>query len=817
MRTFTKISIFFIAIFMAASLTNAQQQIAFEGNINQGQGFASWNADGSGPEPAATGHINPNTGTASTYYAASYDYITENPDHAGFHMMPGMTGFSTFEQALSNNGYSPEDVKVKLGLGSYEEDVEGLDWFSMEDHTFANHYSLGLSFEIDGEPMLSGHLTYINHQRTGSENYWYINSSFTNLTDISVGGALSELAAAFLNDLNGKELVIYGEMVAAQIINGYGRSGYAFNLVNGMLTVGNPTLPFEGLNADHEGFAGWDADGSGPEPEANGHNTQLYYGASLDYDGIDPDPNACLGHFLDGSTGFFNTLLQLQYRGFEIGDLKVKLGLESLGPDVQGEDWGTGWSNYYNNSLIVEIGGEPILAVMQDTNKLVSMSTYWLSGTSFGQVYDISTNASPEAQSVAQSFLNDMGTHFLRTNVDEINYVMLFDGSGRDGAIYEITAGAFVAIHAKATFIPEGPVSGTWTAENSPYYVDGHLTVENGETLTIEPGVEVAVRGPYRFDVQGCLKAEGTADDNIIFTRSNPNLWWDGFDFFETPADNQASVFDHCLFEYGYGLGAGQGRNSGGMFAIKQFDSVMILNSIFRYNKVNRNGVYPPSGGAIGLWNANIFVSKCIFYENEAEYGGAFFAYENSEPVVSNCLFYNNHAYYGGAITMYEYCNGVFINNTIATNTANYGGAFYFYYLSNPEIINSIIWDNEATIGDQVYSSTSAVSHPGFYYCDIEGGQAGFGGSQINGGYFANLEDDPMFSGDEFFPYSLLNENSPCWNAGTPDTSALFIAYNQYLPETCLCDSTRIADGCIEIGAYEYPLSVGINQYNLLF
>jgi hypothetical protein len=355
------------------------------------------------------------------------------------------------------------------------------------------------------------------------------------------------------------------------------------------------------------------------------------------------------------------------------------------------------------------------------------------------------------------------------------------------------------------TVVYGGQVAGHWTAENSPYYVDGHLTIENGETLTIEPGVKVAVRGPYHFEVQGCVKAEGTAEENIIFTRSNPNLWWDGFDYFETPAENQTSVFDHCLFEYGYGLGTEQGRNSGGMFAIRQFDSVLILNSTFRYNKVDRNGYYPPSGGAIGLWNADIFVSKCIFYANEAEYGGAFFSYEYAEPVVSNCLFYNNHAYYGGAITMYEQCNGVFINNTIVENTANFGGAFYFYYLSNPEIINSILWDNEATIGDQVYSSTTAVSHPGFYYCDIEGGQAGFGGSLINGGYFANLEEDPMFTNDPDLPIYSVEGGSPVIDFGTPDTSAWY--YPQYLPETCLCGHPREWGTCIDMGVYEYVLS----------
>ena len=86
-------------------------------------------------------------------------------------------------------------------------------------------------------------------------------------------------------------------------------------------------------------------------------------------------------------------------------------------------------------------------------------------------------------------------------------------------------------VHEKATFVPGGVISGTWTAEQSPYYVEGHLSIQNGQTLTIEPGVKVAVRGPYHFTVQGCVMAEGTEDDNIIFISSNPVLWWDGFDY----------------------------------------------------------------------------------------------------------------------------------------------------------------------------------------------------------------------------------------------------------------------------------------------
>lgn len=818
MRIFTKSILktiwIIVAIIFMANYANAQQQIPFEGYLSQGQGFASWNANGSGPEPAATGHINPLTGTPSTYYAASLDYITQNSEDAGFHLLPEMTGFPDFELSLISNGYTPEDVTIKLGLGSYEEDIEGLDWLTLGEDYYANHYDIEVNFELDGQAMLIGNLCYINHQRTGTENYWYLNSPFTNLTDVSVGGVVAEIAAAFLNDMDGKELIFYAEMDVAQTISGNGRSGYSFNLLNGMLTAGNPTLPFQGLNADHEGFAGWDADGTGLEPYGNGHLTQLYYGASLDYDNIDPDPSACLGHFLEGSKGFFNTELQLQYRGFEIGDLKMKLGLESLGPDVQGEDWGYQngyhWCNYYNNGGIIELNGEPILVMMQDTNKLLSMSSYWTSGTGIGKVYDISQNASPEAQFVAQSFLNDLGTHYIKTITSNIQYHSSFNGYGRDGALYELEEAALMGVHQKATFIPEGPVSGIWTAENSPYLIDGHLSIENGQTLTIESGVEVKVRGPYHFDVQGTILAEGSADENILFTRSNPVFWWDGIDFNNTPAENDTSKIDHCIFEYGYAQGTIIKFNCGGAIAILNFDKIGIYNSVFRHNKADIPGNYPPSGGAIAFEQSDLTIQKCEFYDNSSEYGGAIFVYNQTNPVISNNLFYQNTSNNGGAICYWENCGGILINSTFADNQANYGGALYFYDHSNPQVIGNILWGNEAAVGgNQVYSSL-LNSSPGFYYCDIEEGQAGFEGYTINGDYLFNIQEDPLFSGDEVFPYSLLDATSPCWNAGTPDTSAWY--YPQYLPETCLCGADRIADGCVDIGAYETILGTGITH-----
>ncbi|MCF8369976.1 MAG: T9SS type A sorting domain-containing protein [Bacteroidales bacterium] len=342
--------------------------------------------------------------------------------------------------------------------------------------------------------------------------------------------------------------------------------------------------------------------------------------------------------------------------------------------------------------------------------------------------------------------------------------------------------------------------------EGSPYYIDGHISIADGQTLTIEPGVMVGIRGPWHFSVQGCVLAEGTVTDTILFTRSNPNIQWDGFDYYETPATNDSSKFDYCIFEHGYGYGGSNmptsnAMNCGGIFYLRFMDKLEIKNSEFRYNESSKQGYYPPSGGAMLLWNSDPFIQKCKFYENNALYGGAMMMYKYSNPVISNCLFYDNQADKGGALCFFENGNGIIINNTLADNSANLGGALYFTENSNPKIINTLIWGNTAqTDGNQVHLSIQ--NSPGFYYCDIEGGQLGFSGTASSGDYLFNIDADPLFWGDTV-PYRIIG-GSPCIEAGTPDSSAYF--YLQYLPACCFKECDRILDDKIDIGAYEQSI-----------
>ncbi|MBN2790144.1 MAG: hypothetical protein JXR69_08135 [Candidatus Delongbacteria bacterium] len=72
-----------------------------------------------------------------------------------------------------------------------------------------------------------------------------------------------------------------------------------------------------------------------------------------------------------------------------------------------------------------------------------------------------------------------------------------------------------------ATIIDTPTVSGSWDITSSPYEIYCDIEIPNGETLSIEPGVEVIFFGHYRLNVQGKIIATGTEDHNIFFKANN--------------------------------------------------------------------------------------------------------------------------------------------------------------------------------------------------------------------------------------------------------------------------------------------------------
>lgn len=91
-----------------------------------------------------------------------------------------------------------------------------------------------------------------------------------------------------------------------------------------------------------------------------------------------------------------------------------------------------------------------------------------------------------------------------------------------------------------------GNVSGTWTKAGGRYIVTCNLTVPSGQTLTIQPGVEVVIGQGLRIDVLGRIIAEGTAVERITFRGTNPSLYWDTLEVRYGSAGD--SCFLNCKF-----------------------------------------------------------------------------------------------------------------------------------------------------------------------------------------------------------------------------------------------------------------------------
>ncbi len=252
---------------------------------------------------------------------------------------------------------------------------------------------------------------------------------------------------------------------------------------------------------------------------------------------------------------------------------------------------------------------------------------------------------------------------------------------------------------------------------------------------------------------------------------------------------------------------SGYGVTSGAGIYIDSSQHILISNNFITDNYSNNCGF---GGGIYILRSDHITILNNKISDNgfECIEGGGIYTILSTDIFIIGNLLYNNKADWHGGGAYFENSEILLVNNTIVSNEAispSGAGGGIACLNSNPVIYNTILYSNFAvTSGDQVF--LDANSDPDFFYSDIEGGVAAFGLADTvvyNGHYENNIDTDPQFllSGDD--PYEL-GINSPCINAGNPDTSGLSI------PELDLAGNLRIVQDIIDIGAYEYQYPVNI-------
>jgi hypothetical protein len=227
--------------------------------------------------------------------------------------------------------------------------------------------------------------------------------------------------------------------------------------------------------------------------------------------------------------------------------------------------------------------------------------------------------------------------------------------------------------------------------------------------------------------------------------------------------------------------------------------SPSLENVTISYNLANHGG---------GIWclnNSSPSLVNVVIADNSADYsGGGISCNSNSSPNLNNVTITGNSASNnGGGIWCYNSSPSL-VNVTITSNSASDdGGGIWCGLNCNPSLVNCILWNDlpEEIYFYEDYDPNSIT----ISYSDIEGGEAGIVTNNNGTVYWmeGNIDEDPLFVETGEHPYSLL-EDSPCIDAGTPDTTGL------NLPPWDIIGNLRIWDGdgdgiaIIDMGAYEY-------------
>jgi len=319
-----------------------------------------------------------------------------------------------------------------------------------------------------------------------------------------------------------------------------------------------------------------------------------------------------------------------------------------------------------------------------------------------------------------------------------------------------------------------------WDAET--VRVLGDVTIENGVTLTIAPGVLVEFQDYYSLAVAGTLLAIGTPDCRIRFTTDEPQDFtvdeshagcWNGIWFDQTGATNAPSRLAYCTIEYSKATGAG-------------------------------DGLYPYGGGAISATDfSQLTIENCIIRSNVADYGGALFLYRNANPTLVGNLIVDNHALQNASAVYCGYSYPRLVNNTIINNPIHNEENPYIEscavlsFLSKPVFMNNIIRDNDP---DFVYLHTQLWKNKDYYthYNNIED----YAGSADN------IDADPLFVDPNAGDYRVAPD-SPCIDAGDSDAVPLAIDTDldgllRFADRLATPDTGHGTPPIVDMGAYEY-------------
>jgi len=310
------------------------------------------------------------------------------------------------------------------------------------------------------------------------------------------------------------------------------------------------------------------------------------------------------------------------------------------------------------------------------------------------------------------------------------------------------------------TIIDGGPVSGTWTTIGSPYLVQGDITVEAGQMLTIEPGVEVKFSGNTGLFVSrtGSLLAEGTPESMIVFTSDqlSPSPGdWTGLTFSRTYF---GVSLQYCRVEYAT---IGIKCTSWDCACVAYDNFAVIKNSEIRYN--SEDGIQCLAEGCTGwicipnpLGEVSPQIHENWIYSNSGHGISLDVRYNDGDArpeIIRNVIEGNNFS----GIKCDTTVNPTIINNTIINNSES--GISGYLGDQDLQIVNNIVaWNG---IGIEALAGSVPLDARNN---DVWGNGTDYQGLTPPA---RDISSDPLFV-DALEQDYTLEESSPCIDTGDP-------------------------------------------------
>lgn len=313
---------------------------------------------------------------------------------------------------------------------------------------------------------------------------------------------------------------------------------------------------------------------------------------------------------------------------------------------------------------------------------------------------------------------------------------------------------------AQETIVPAGNVSGTWTAAESPYLIQGNIRLPEGESLTIEPGTEVHFTGAYFLRILGDFDASGSDADSVRFSWSSGQINFSGINLDSLSAQSDTARFNRCVFT----------DMQAGRIRIWNVDKVVIENSHFHSNSGHASGL-------VFIANSiNIRVVGNRFENNAASasstYGGAIYIADSSPDIIGNTFKNNSATFAGGALSIWRQnipVTPLIKDNVFESNSASSAGAIDLNSNVVPHIESNQFINNFASVSGGAIWQSSIAAGTVTYKNNI------FSGNTTNqrGGAIRSLNAMSSFDGDVFENNSTTNFSGGAIHFNNSNTASL--------------------------------------------